>query len=481
MIATLIIYLVAVFIIGYTAEKFITKGEEGFYLGDRNFGSFSTAISAGATDSSGWIFIGAAGQAYLAGISTMWMLPGFLIGYFVNWFVVAPRLRKFSEKSEALSMSDYFEKRFNDKSHLLKVTSSLIIIVFFIAYMGSQLSAAGKTLDAVIDFDFNTGLILSGIFVLGYSILGGYRSVMITDVTQGIMMLSVLAGFPIYMIFFQLGGPDAFFSSIAAIDPMLVSPAAGNVGSLAFGIIIGHIAFGFGVPGQPHISQRFLSAKDGQTIKQGSIIAMAWIIITMTGANLLGLIGRVLLPNLEDPEYVFPSVALDVSHPIIAGIIVGAIFAAIQSTFSSQLMVTTQAIASDIWKSFSSREYTSKQTLFISRTAMVVLTLLSIGLALLNLESVFALVQYAWAGLAASFAPVLIFSLYSNIATKWGAFWSMISGTVVTVVWKGFGLDTYIYEIIPGLIISTIVLLIVSKLTKKHDEAPLKEESMNLQ
>ncbi|QXE01293.1 sodium/proline symporter [Terribacillus sp. DMT04] len=480
MIATFIIYLAAVFIIGYTAEKFISKGEEGFYLGDRNFGAFSTAISAGATDSSGWIFIGAAGQAYLAGISTMWMLPGFLIGYFVNWFVVAPRLRKFSEKSEALSMSDFFEKRFNDKSHLLKITSSVIIIIFFVAYMGSQLSAAGKTLDAVIDFDFNTGLVLSGIFVLGYSILGGYRSVMVTDVTQGVMMLLVLAGFPLYMILFQLGGFGTFFDTVRSIDPLLASPAAGNIGSLAVGVIIGHIAFGFGVPGQPHISQRFLSAKDNSTIKQGSIIAMAWIIISMTGANLLGLIGRVLLPNLEDPEYVFPTVAMEVSHPIIAGVIVGAIFAAIQSTFSSQLMVTTQAIASDIWKSISKKEYSSKQSLIISRTAMVVLTLLAIGIALLNLQSVFALVQYAWAGLAASFAPVLIFSLYSNIATKWGAFSSMITGSLVTVIWKGLGLDAYLYEIIPGLVISTLVLLIVSKLTKQRDNAPLKEESMNL-
>ncbi|WP_077306861.1 sodium/proline symporter [Terribacillus halophilus] len=480
MIATFIIYLAAVFIIGYTAEKFISKGEEGFYLGDRNFGAFSTAISAGATDSSGWIFIGAAGQAYLAGISTMWMLPGFLIGYFVNWFVVAPRLRKFSEKSEALSMSDFFEKRFNDKSHLLKITSSVIIIIFFVAYMGSQLSAAGKTLDAVIDFDFNTGLVLSGIFVLGYSILGGYRSVMVTDVTQGVMMLLVLAGFPLYMILFQLGGFGTFFDTVRSIDPLLASPAAGNIGSLAVGVIIGHIAFGFGVPGQPHISQRFLSAKDNSTIKQGSIIAMAWIIISMTGANLLGLIGRVLLPNLEDPEYVFPTVAMEVSHPIIAGVIVGAIFAAIQSTFSSQLMVTTQAIASDIWKSVSKKEYSSKQSLIISRTAMVVLTLLAIGIALLNLQSVFALVQYAWAGLAASFAPVLLFSLYSNIVTKWGAFSSMITGSLVTVIWKGLGLDTYLYEIIPGLAISILVLLIVSKLTKGRGNAPLKEESMNL-
>jgi sodium/proline symporter len=480
MIATFIIYLAAVFIIGYTAEKFISKGEEGFYLGDRNFGAFSTAISAGATDSSGWIFIGAAGQAYLAGISTMWMLPGFLIGYFVNWFVVAPRLRKFSEKSEALSMSDFFEKRFNDKSHLLKITSSVIIIIFFVAYMGSQLSAAGKTLDAVIDFDFNTGLVLSGIFVLGYSILGGYRSVMVTDVTQGVMMLLVLAGFPLYMILFQLGGFGTFFDTVRSIDPLLASPAAGNIGSLAVGVIIGHIAFGFGVPGQPHISQRFLSAKDNSTIKQGSIIAMAWIIISMTGANLLGLIGRVLLPNLEDPEYVFPTVAMEVSHPIIAGVIVGAIFAAIQSTFSSQLMVTTQAIASDIWKSISKKEYSSKQSLIISRTAMVVLTLLAIGIALLNLQSVFALVQYAWAGLAASFAPVLLFSLYSNIVTKWGAFSSMITGSLVTVIWKGLGLDTYLYEIIPGLAISILVLLIVSKLTKGRGNAPLKEESMNL-
>ncbi len=467
MIITFIIYLVVVFVIGVTAEKFISKGEEGYYLGDRKFGPLSTAISAGATDTSGWIFIGAAGYAYTAGISTMWMLPGFIVGYYINWFFVAPKLRRYGAKNNCLSLSDYFEKRFNDKSHILKITASLIIAVFFIAYMASQLSAAGKAFDAIINIDFKIGLVICAAFVVGYSIFGGYRSVILTDLTQGLIMLAVLIIFPLYMIFFELGGWNQFFITAGNLDPILISDYGGATGASAFGLVLGLIGFGFGVPGQPHITQRFLSAKNDATIRQGAIIAMAWVIIVMVGGNLLGLIGRILVPNLNDPEYVFPTLTMESVNPVLAGVILGAIFAAIQSTFSSQLMVTTQAIASDLLKSFSKKTYTNKELLNISRLTMVVLGIIATVIGLLNIEAVFYLVLYAWAGLAASFGPLLFFSLYTNYITKWGAFAGMVTGSVVTIVWKSTPYSAYIYEIIPGFILATIIMIVISKITKK--------------
>ncbi|PFG12297.1 MULTISPECIES: sodium/proline symporter [unclassified Bacillus (in: firmicutes)] len=478
MITTFIIYLIIVFVIGVAAERFISKSEEGYYLGDRSFGPVATAISAGSTDTSGWIFIGAAGYSYSAGISTMWMLPGFIVGYLLNWFIVAPRLRKATEENNSLSLADYFEKRFNDKSHLLKVTTSIIIVLFFVAYMASQLTAAGKALDAIVSLDFSLGLILCAAFVIGYAIFGGYRSVVWTDVVQGFIMIGVLVLFPAYMIV-QLGGWNQFFQQIGSIDPILLSSGGGSTGAAAFGVIMGLVVFGLGGPGQPHIVQRFLSAKDDQTIRQGSMIAMIWVIIVMTGSNLLGLIGRIVIPNLDDAEYVFPQMTAELMPPILAGIVLGAIFAAIQSTFSSQVMVATQAIASDILKSFKKKQLTDSQYLMISRLTMVGLGIVATSIALLNIEAVFTLVLYAWAGLAAAFGPLLILSLYYENVTKWGAFTGMLTGAVVTIVWKNTPYSAYLYELIPGALASIAAILIISKFTKVNLKLS-KEEFKNV-
>jgi sodium/proline symporter len=466
LITTFIIYLVAVFIIGITAEKYISKSEEGYYLGDRNFGTWVTAISAGATDSSGWVFIGAAGAAYTAGASTMWMLPGFIVGYFLNWFVFAPKLHEYGVKHNVLSLADYFEKRLNDKSHILRIIASIIIVIFFIAYMASQLTAAGKAFDVMIDINYNTGLIICAAFVVGYAIFGGYRSVMMTDFIQGLLMVAVLILFPIYMIFFDLGGWTSFWNQALTIDPILGTSTGGVAGSAAIGLVLGYLLFGLGVPGQPHISQRFLSAKDTQTLRKGSIIAMAWVIIMLVSSNLLGIIGRIYYPHLTDPEYVFPNLTIDKMSPILAGIVIGAVFAAIQSTFSSQLMVSTQSIASDLLKSISKRTYTDRQLLKISRWTMVILGAISTGIALLNIDAVFYLVLYAWGGLAASFGPLLFLCLYTNLVTKQGAAAGMITGTLVTVIWKNTPYSAYVYELIPAFVLATLVILIVSSMTK---------------
>ncbi|WP_026572844.1 sodium/proline symporter [Bacillus sp. UNC438CL73TsuS30] len=468
MLIVFALYLVAVFVIGVMAERYISKSEEGFYLGDRNFGPWATAISAGATDTSGWIFIGAAGYAYSAGVSTMWMLPGFIIGYLINWFVVAPKLRREGTKLGALSLPDYFSKKLNDKKNVIKIISSIVIIIFFVASMSSQLTAAGKALDATISFDYKLGLILSAAFVIGYSIFGGYRSVVFTDLTQGIIMLAVLIIFPVYMIFFKLGGAATFFNTLHSIDPILTSSLGGATGAAAFGVFAGLFFFGFGEPGQPHIVQRFLTARDDKTITQGSYIAMFWVIVVMTGSNLLGLIGRIIYPTLKDPEYVFPNLSIDLLHPILTGIVLAAIFSAIQSTFSSQVMVATQSFASDFLKAVVKKPFTDKQTMTISRVTMVVLGLISTVIALMNIQTVFLLVLYSWAGLGASFGPLLIMLLYTDMVTKKGAIWGIIVGTLVTVIWVNTPWAAYLYELIPATVASTLTIFIVSKYTRKE-------------
>ncbi|MEK5036578.1 sodium/proline symporter [Sporosarcina sp. FSL K6-3457] len=468
MLIVFCIYLVIVFTVGILSERRMTKSEEGYFLGDRNFGPWATAISAGATDTSGWIFIGAAGYAYAAGISTMWMLPGFIVGYLINWFAVAPRLRKEGAELGALSLVDFFSLKLKDRTNTIKIVASIIVIIFFTAYLASQLTAAGKALNSIVDFDYSLGLILSAAFVLGYSIFGGYNSAVLTDLFQGLLMLSVLLVFPLYMILFEMGGFGSFFSTLYSIDPILLSSAGGATGAAAFGIIIGLVGFGIGEPGQPHIVQRFLSAKDDKTIRQASLIAMFWVVVVMTGSNLLGLIGRIMMPELADPEYVFPTLVGVTMHPIVAGVIIGAIFAAIQSTFSSQLMVATQSFASDLLKAVTKKTYSDKQMIRISRITMVVFGVIATLIALMEIQAVFELVLYAWAGLAASFGTVLILLLYTKKVTKWGAVWGMITGSVVTIIWINTPWAQYMYELIPAAIASIIVILVVSKFTKEE-------------
>ncbi|MDI2587584.1 sodium/proline symporter [Psychrobacillus sp. NEAU-3TGS] len=469
MLTVFCVYLVVVFVIGIMAERRMSKSEEGYFLGDRNFGPWATAISAGATDTSGWIFIGAAGYAYTAGISTMWMLPGFIVGYLINWFAVAPRLRKEGEELGALSLVDYFSLKLKDRKNMIKIVASIIVIIFFTAYLASQLTAAGKALNSIVDFDYSWGLVLSAVFVLGYSVFGGYNSAVLTDLFQGLLMLAVLLLFPAYMIFFEFGGPVEFFHILYTLDPVLLSYAGGATGAAAFGIIVGLVGFGLGEPGQPHIVQRFLSAKDDKTVRQASLIAMFWVVVVMMGSNLLGLIGRILIPDLTDPEYVFPTLVGDTMHPIIAGVVIGAIFAAIQSTFSSQLMTVTQSFASDLLKVITKKTYTNEQMIKISRITMLVFGIIATGIALMDIQAVFELVLYAWAGLAASFGTVLLLVLYTNLVTKWGAVWGMITGTVVTMVWINTPWVAYMYELIPAAIISVIVILVVSKFTKEKE------------
>jgi SSS family solute:Na+ symporter/sodium/proline symporter len=269
------------------------------------------------------------------------------------------------------------------------------------------------------------------------------------------------------MIFFEFGGPVNFFNTLYTLDPILLSYAGGATGAAAFGIIVGLVGFGLGEPGQPHIVQRFLSAKDDKTVRQASLIAMFWVVVVMMGSNLLGLIGRILLPGLTDPEYVFPTLVGDTMHPIIAGIIIGAIFAAIQSTFSSQLMVVTQSFASDLLKAVTKKTYTNKQMIKISRITMLVFGVIATCIALMDIQAVFELVLYAWAGLAASFGTVLLLVLYTDLVTKWGAVWGMVTGTGVTIIWINTPWVAYMYELIPAAIASVVVILLVSKFTKE--------------
>ncbi|PWW31322.1 SSS family solute:Na+ symporter/sodium/proline symporter [Cytobacillus oceanisediminis] len=460
---TVLIYLALVFIVGIYAGRGNGDTEESYFLGKRGFGPVATAISAGATDSSGWIFIGAVGFSYTMGAVTMWMLPSFVVGVLFNWLYLGPRLRKQGKNLGALGVADFFEKKLNDKSHLVKIIAGFLIVIFFIPYMASQLTAAGKTINVLLEIDYNIGLIGSAIFVIAYCFSGGYKSVVFTDVVQGFIMLGVLFFFPLYLTF-SLGGWGELWAQLLAVDPILGSAAAGATGSAAFGFIAGLLFYGLGEVGQPHILQRFFSAKDDHSLAAGTWIASAWAVIVMTGSSILGLCARLILPDLADPEFAFPATVIEIMPAIIAGIVVGAIFAAIQSTFSSQLLLAVQTISSDLLKSFSKKEYSQEQLIKYTRITMIILGLIVTGLALANIDTVFALVVYAWSGMASAFGPLLVFLVAApQKVSKWGAIAGMIIGTLSASIWYVAGLSAYMMEVVPGMICATLAILIVSK------------------
>lgn len=467
MLISFVIYLLIVVAIAVFAGKKKDKTANDFYAGNKSFGSFVTAISSGATDASGWVFIGAVGTAYLFGSGILWIVVGSVFAYFINWFVVGIRLNKYANESNSLSIIDVFENKVMDKSKIIRLASGIIILLFFVPYMSAQLMSIGTVVDVVFEFDYTIGMILGSVFVLAYVIIGGYKSVMLTDFIQGLIMISVLILFPIFAIL-QMGGFGVFFNAVMDIDPLLWSAAYGAKGGAAFSFIFGYLVFGLGIIGQPHVAQRFVSAKNRETIVNGAVIAIWWQIFHLLGATLIGLIARIYLPNISNPEYAFPQLSMDLLPPILIGVVAAALFAAIQSTLSSQLMVTTQSLVSDIFSFFRKEKFTDRQIVTISRIAMVLLLAIAIFIATREIQSVFNLVLYAWGGVCASFGPLLILVLYTNLVTKWGAFSGVVTGTTVTILWINLGFSEYLYELVPALITSFLVIILVSKIERNY-------------
>ncbi|OYR55210.1 sodium/proline symporter [Halorubrum halodurans] len=472
MVEIFAIYLGVVFLIGIVAGRFSSTSEEGYFLSDRDLGPVATALSAGASDSSGWIFIGAAGFAYSTGISTMWMLPGFAIGYAINYLVVGPRLRRYTARKGAISIPDYLEERFNDNSNILRVLSSVIIVCFFSAYVASQLTAAGKAFDVLLSVNYQVGVLIAVAFTTFYTLFGGFKGVVWTDVAQGFIMMIVLVVFPLYLIFFQLGGWSPFINQVGQSDPKLLSAMGSESGAAVFGFVIGLLAQGLGEPGQPHILQRFMGSKSDKSMEGATVIAMIWLVIVMTGSNLLGLIGRVLLPNLSNTEYVFPMLVSDYMIPIAAGIVLAAIFSAIMSTTDSQMILVSQTVSHDLFNEVFSADISQERMVWIGRIVVLGIGALGAVVAMQEARAVYWFVLYAWAGLGASFGPVLIISLYWEGVTKWGAIVSLVSGTVTTIIWAEIpALSALIYELVPAAAVSITSLVLVSHLTKAPESA----------
>jgi sodium/proline symporter len=458
-----VIYLVVLLVIGYLSFR-MTRTFSDFVIASRNLNAWTTSLSAQASDMSAWLLLGLPGLAYAMGLGTIWVAIGIMAGTLFNWHYIATRLRRFTELTDSITISDFFAARYEDNSHILRVISAVVIIVFFIINISAELVASGKLLNASFGFDYNMGLLIGvGVIVL-YTLFGGFFAVSWTDFVQGLLMVFGLVVLPLFGLN-ALGGFPKLWGAMQTYDVNLLDVLAGETGWMALsGVIIGSLAIGLGYPGQPHILVRFMAIKRAKQLKVAMLIAMVWVILSLYGAIFIGFLGHGFLAPLEDPEQVLPLLAGQLLSPWVAGILVAAVMAAIMSSVDSYLLVSSTAVAEDFYKKIFRKDADDKVLTLVGRICVILVALAAFILARPG-GVVFTLALYAWGGLAAGFGPLVILSLYWKRTTMWGAATGMVVGMGVTILWYNVGLSNYIYELVPAFFLSLISIVIVSLFT----------------
>lgn len=473
-IVSIVVYMAGMLLLGYFAYKKTTDLSD-YMLGGRGLGPVVTALSAGASDMSGWLLMGLPGSMYVSGLSSGWIVVGLSTGAYFNWLYVAPRLRTYTEVAgNSITIPDYLENRFHDASRVLRITSAAVIIVFFTFYTSSGMVAGGKLFKTAFDMDYRTGIIISATVVILYTLFGGFLAVSWTDTVQGLIMFLALILVPIVAIV-NIGNPSMTFQEIREIDPALLKVFEGTT-------VIGMIsllAWGLGYFGQPHIIVRFMAITSVKEIKKARRVGMGWMIFSIVGAMFTGLVGiayfKVTNQTLENPETVFIVLSEQLFPSIITGFLLAAILAAVMSTISSQLLVTSSALTKDVYKTFLRKEASDREQVLVGRITVLAVSVIALLMALHPSKTILDLVGYAWAGFGAAFGPVILLSLYWKRMTKWGALAGIIAGAVTVIVWELIEAFDAVYEIIPGFIVGMVAIVLVSNLSKKP-AAEIEEE-----
>jgi|TARA_B110000211_G_scaffold164358_1_gene185561 SSS family solute:Na+ symporter/sodium/proline symporter len=472
MIISLSLYFVVMLGIGLYAYKQSTSDVSGYMLGGRNLSPSVAALSAGASDMSGWILMGLPGAMFVTGLSSTWIAFGLIAGAWLNYFLVAPRLRVYTEKAnDSITIPDYFSNRFNDESNLLRVVSAVVIIVFFTLYTSSGVVAGGKLFESSFGLSYEMGLyITTGVVVL-YTLFGGFLAVSLTDFVQGCIMFIALILVPA-VAYSLLEQP--LQSTLNSVNPDMLSwIGAGS----ALGIISA-MAWGLGYFGQPHIIVRFMSVRSVKDMPTARRIGMSWMIVAAIGAVGTGIFGAAYTYEnnivVDDPETIFLILSELLFHPLIAGFLLAAILAAIMSTISSQLLVSSSSLTEDFYKTFLRKEASDAELVLVGRISVSIVAILAIYLAYDRDSSILDLVSNAWAGFGAAFGPLVLFSLYWKRMNFAGALSGMVVGAVTVLLWiygpftiNGESLSSVMYEIVPSFILASIAIVVVSLATNE--------------
>ena len=466
-------YVAIVLSIGFYAYL-KTKNATDYFLGGRELSPAVSAISAGASDMSGWVLLGLPGYAYLAGLEAAWISLGLVLGVAANWGLMAKRLRLYSEQlDDAVTLPTYLQRRFADNTPWLKSIASLSILLFFLFYVGSGLIAGGKLFNEVFGFDYHIAVFVSVALILFYTLFGGFLAVSWTDVFQGLLMLLALVCVPVLVIS-QTGGLDEFTAKINLKNPQLLDAFTDvNGNALGWMAIISAMGWGLGYFGQPHILARFMAICSASETGQAASIGVIWAFLCYLLAILVGLSGLAYLPEvIADSEKVFIALTGLIFHPLIAGILLAAILAAIMSTVDSQLLVCSSSLAEDLYPLVSKKSLSPEQRLQVGRVAVVVLALMATLLAMNPDSKVLDVVSYAWAGLGASLGPAILISLYWRKMTARGALAGVFVGGATVIIWPQFEGGIFeLYSLVPGFGISALAVVVGSLIDNSGDQA----------
>lgn len=463
----IVLYFIAMLAIGYYAFR-KTTDHEGYMIAGRSFPGWVAALSAGASDMSGWLMMGLPGAVYVSGLVDGWIAVSLTIGMYLNWRLIAPRLRAYTEVSgNSITIPSFLENRFKAPSRRLRLISGFTILVFFTFYVSAMMVAGGVFLEASFGTSYLTGMILVAAVTMLYTLFGGFLGASLTDVMQGLLMMLALLIVPLAAVI-QLGGPGETVSAIREIDPAHFSLVGdSSTGVAAVFVIISALTWGMGYFGQPHIIIRFMAMRNPATAVSGRRIGISWMAISLIGSVAGGLIGVAYFEragvNLDDPETVLLAMSEALLHPIVAGFIFAAVLAAIMSTVSSQLIVCSSALVEDIYTVFARHKRSSKFLLRMGRFGVLVVAIVAILLAINPSDTILSLVGFAWAGFGAAFGPIILLSLFWRKLTELGTVSGMATGAVVVFVWSA--LDTPLYELGPGFVASLLVAVVVSKFT----------------
>lgn len=468
-LVSLALYFVLMMVIGLYAYRTSTDDVSGYMLGGRQLNPAVGALSAGASDMSGWMLMGLPGAVYVAGLSSAWIAIGLVIGAYANYRFVAPRLRVYTEMADdAITIPDFLEKRFNDNLRLLRVLSSIVIVVFFTLYTSAGIVAGGKLFETSFGMSYEIGLFMTAGVVVAYTLFGGFLAVSLTDFVQGCIMFVALVLVPIATLQ-VLGGLSASTDKLNAIDPDFLNMFR-NVSAIG---VISSLSWGLGYFGQPHIIVRFMAIRSLPDVKIARWIGMTWMIITVIGAVATGLLGIAYVQSntltLDDPETIFIVLSQVLFHPLVGGFLLAAILAAIMSTISSQLLVSSSSLTEDFYKVFVRRSAGQNELVLVGRVSVFAVALVAIALAFDRSSSILSLVSNAWAGFGAAFGPVILLSLFWKRMTRGGALAGMIAGAIVVLVWiyapigrDGEPLSAAFYEMIPGVVACLVASWAVS-------------------
>lgn len=482
----IVIYLMGMLLIGYLGYR-KTSGYDDYMVGGRGLHPFVAALSAGASDMSGWLLMGLPGAIYLSGLNQTWIAIGLCIGAWANWKLTAPRLRSYTAAAKnSITIPSFLENRLDDRTKILRVASGIIILVFFTFYVSSGMVAGGRYWESTFGGDYLTGMLIVAAVTVLYTLFGGFLAVSYTDTVQGVIMFVALILVPVFALF-ALNGDGASASDIFSWPAE--NPYPGSEGEPTPGFFnmftgvpaittIGLVAWGLGYFGQPHIIVRFMALRSSAAAVAGRRYGVTWQVICMIGAVLVALTSVVYFSNNPDASITdtesYETIFLDLSrvlfHPLIAGLILTAVLAAIMSTISSQLLVSSSALIEDLYRGVVNKNLRPQTSLILSRVAVAGVAIIAAVIAANPNSSILGLVGFAWAGFGSAFGPVIIASLYWRRLNVPGAAAGIITGAIVSFAWGMSPLTDTLYEIVPGFAAATIAMVAVTLATKAPEK-----------